>query len=398
MTRWAILTGEYPPQPGGVSDYTRLVARGLADAGDCVRVYAPGYSGTSAYDQTVLVHRLSRHFGPGALAALDTLLRQRPLPDRILVQYVPQAFGWKGMNLPFAAWLAVRANRIAPVWVMFHEVATPLIWRPARRAFLAGVTRVMARLAAGAADRVFVSTPAWDAMLYRFCPHVKRPEWAPVPSNIGTASRQKVTPITDWFAELRGRHLIGHFGTYGSLIVEWLKPALVRILEAHPEHVAILLGDKGDVFRADLLKQRPDLAGRLFATGRLDGDKLADTIVECDLFVQPYPDGVSTRRGSAMGVLALGVPMVTNRGAATETIWTTGCVAISDDGTPAAVAAKAEELLLASRTQRAELGRRGLKLYRDVFAIEHTIAKLRGERRSTQRGFVGETHQLAADD
>jgi glycosyltransferase involved in cell wall biosynthesis len=391
MTRWAILTGEYPPQPGGVSDYTRLVARGLAHAGDCVRVYAPSYSRTGADDQTVMVHRLPGHFGPRALAVLDALLRQRPQPDRIFVQYVPQAFGWKGMNLPFAAWLAVRASRIAPVWVMFHEVATPFVWRPARHALLAGVTRVMARLIAGAADRVFVSTPAWDTVLYRFCPQVKQPEWAPVPSNIGTAPRQNATPITDRFPELRGRQLIGHFGTYGSLIVECLKPALVRILEAHPEHVAILLGDKGDIFRADFLKQRPEFAGRLLATGRLDAEKLADTIVECDLFVQPYPDGVSTRRTSAMGVLALGVPMVTNRGAATETIWTTGCVAITDDGTPAAVAARAEELLLASRTRRAELGRRGLQLYRDMFAVEHTIAKLRSEWRSTQRDFVGDS-------
>ncbi len=27
---WHIVTGEYPPQPGGVSDYTEAVARGLA--------------------------------------------------------------------------------------------------------------------------------------------------------------------------------------------------------------------------------------------------------------------------------------------------------------------------------------------------------------------------------
>ena len=33
MTTWAILTGEYPPQPGGVSDYTLQVCRGLAAAG-----------------------------------------------------------------------------------------------------------------------------------------------------------------------------------------------------------------------------------------------------------------------------------------------------------------------------------------------------------------------------
>ena len=42
--RWAVLTGEYPPQSGGVSDYTRLVAKGLAAAGDQVVVYAPPQS------------------------------------------------------------------------------------------------------------------------------------------------------------------------------------------------------------------------------------------------------------------------------------------------------------------------------------------------------------------
>jgi hypothetical protein len=41
LTRWSILTGEYPPQPGGVSDYTRLVAQGLAALGDEMAMYAP---------------------------------------------------------------------------------------------------------------------------------------------------------------------------------------------------------------------------------------------------------------------------------------------------------------------------------------------------------------------
>ena len=39
--QWHILTGEYPPQPGGVSDYSRMVAHGLAAAGDEVVVWAP---------------------------------------------------------------------------------------------------------------------------------------------------------------------------------------------------------------------------------------------------------------------------------------------------------------------------------------------------------------------
>jgi hypothetical protein len=40
---WHILTGEYPPQPGGVSDYTRQLARALVDAGDSVEVWAPHF-------------------------------------------------------------------------------------------------------------------------------------------------------------------------------------------------------------------------------------------------------------------------------------------------------------------------------------------------------------------
>ena len=41
---WHMITGEYPPQAGGVSDYSRVVARGLVAAGDAVHVYATGIS------------------------------------------------------------------------------------------------------------------------------------------------------------------------------------------------------------------------------------------------------------------------------------------------------------------------------------------------------------------
>jgi hypothetical protein len=38
---WAIVTGEYPPQTGGVSDYTPQVALALANLGDPVHIFAP---------------------------------------------------------------------------------------------------------------------------------------------------------------------------------------------------------------------------------------------------------------------------------------------------------------------------------------------------------------------
>src|SRR5262249_14239086 len=89
-TRWAILTGESPAQPGGVADYTALVARGLADAGDGVTVYAPRLSHGKEHEAPgVSVVRLPDHFGPRGLLALDAALARRPRPDRILIQYVP---------------------------------------------------------------------------------------------------------------------------------------------------------------------------------------------------------------------------------------------------------------------------------------------------------------------
>ena len=164
VTRWAILTGEYPPQSGGVSDYTRLVAEGLAAVGDEVAVYAPPQGlGPDSAPPGVRVRRLPDRFGLRGLRWLDRELA-RDRPDRILVQYVPHAFGLKAMNLPFAAWVAARARRVAPIWVMFHEVAFPFVRRPLRHNLLAVVNRVMARAVAGAADRVLVSIPSWGQL------------------------------------------------------------------------------------------------------------------------------------------------------------------------------------------------------------------------------------------
>ena len=80
MFRWHILTGEYPPQPGGVSDYTRLVARSLAEAGDEVHVYAPESAETPA-DCGVHLHHLSGQYGAKALAELDGALPTLVVPS-----------------------------------------------------------------------------------------------------------------------------------------------------------------------------------------------------------------------------------------------------------------------------------------------------------------------------
>jgi glycosyltransferase involved in cell wall biosynthesis len=375
VIRWAVLTGEYPPEAGGVADYTRLVARGLADAGDAVHVYAPH---RPAADPGIETHGLPDHYGPRSLADLERALTARP-PHRILVQYVPHAFGYKAMNLPFAAWLALRAKRIAPLWVMFHEVAFPFSWRPAKYMLLAGVHRLMARLLVSAAQRIFVATPAWEMLVRRCAPRCTSIEWLPVPSNIPVYHNPSIT------AALRLRYapphnpLVGHFGTYGPTISRLLIPTLQQIARQRTDVHFLLLGRRAAEFCQQLLPAEPMLAGRLHVLAETSDEAVSLHLQICDLLLQPYPDGVTSRRTTVMAGLAHGVPIVSNRGTLSEGFWTDEVVAVASSPDPEALADRVMALLDDS-ARRYALGQRGAELYRHRFALEHTIARLREPR------------------
>src|ERR1700733_6107701 len=102
-TPWHIITGEYDPAPGGVADYTRSIAAALARRGDEVHVWSPPPPGGSplAADPGVVLHPLPGGFGGPGLARLSAQFRALPPPRRVLVQYVPQAFGFRGTNVAF---------------------------------------------------------------------------------------------------------------------------------------------------------------------------------------------------------------------------------------------------------------------------------------------------------
>ena len=112
---WGIVTGEYPPQRGGVGDYSALIANRLASMGEGVSVWAPRVRRAPGVDVegNVAVHRLRDGFGVRSLATLGKEIDRHGAPRVWLVQYVPQAFGYRGMNLAFCVWLARRRE---PVW------------------------------------------------------------------------------------------------------------------------------------------------------------------------------------------------------------------------------------------------------------------------------------------
>jgi glycosyltransferase involved in cell wall biosynthesis len=376
LSCWHIITGEYPPQPGGVSDYTALVARSLAATGDRVHVHAPRSLRAAAAEDSITVHALPGHFGPQALAELDAVLARLPPRSRVLVQYVPHMYGWKAMNVGFCLWLLLR-RQLAP-WVMFHEVTFPCRrGQRFRHNVLGAVNHVMAAMVAHAATRIFFSTPAWGCLLRRLAPGRRPMHWLPVPSNIPTRVGEAGPAALR--AELGAgpeRLVVGHFGTFGGMNADMLATALPPLL-APGDRAALLIGRGSVAFAQRLTQAHPWLAQRLRARGESTGQEVATALAACDLLVQPYPDGVSTRRGSLMAGLALGVPLLTTAGFATEPIWAEEeLVALAPAGDAGALVHTAERLLGDPRGRR-QLGLRGSAGYACHFSIEHTVRILR---------------------
>jgi len=366
--RWTILSGELPPHCGGVGDYTSQIAAALATAGDDVVVCVPGSFGAPEPIPRVELVVLPDRFGRHSRAVLDRIQQERRA--RLLVQYVPNAFGARGSNLAFCRWLGQRRDVGDSVAVMFHEPYFYFGWRAPRRNALALVQRAMAALLLRAADEVYVSTSAWNRYLTPFAPwSAPRPITAPIPSTI---------PVRAKLLTRRPTKVVGHFGSYGADIAPLLRDTLVRLLESDREVSVLCMGRGSEEFVREL-SSNGVLSSRLRSTGYVSRGDVASAIAACDLMLQPYPDGVTTRRTTVMAGLANARPVLTTTGALTEAVWhTTRAVAV--EPVDAEALAEAAGALLRNPTRLADLATRGEAAYRAHFAIEHTIAQLRRSR------------------
>jgi glycosyltransferase involved in cell wall biosynthesis len=377
--KWLILTGEYPPDPGGVSDYTRLVAEALAGEGDVVEVWAPLTQRVESTTSAVKVHRLPDHFGWRSLSILSRVFGELSLEDRVLVQYVPQSFGCKGMNLLFCLWLWLQRRRCR-ITVMFHEVATPwqkvFGWREVAENILAATTRLMAMLVSRSACRLYVSIPSWEKIL-RPIAGDRRIQWLPIPSTIETTiDNGRIAGLHEQLlGPTRTKYLVGHFGTFRGHTSQALQIIVPKLLGEQTDLSILLVGRGSKEFAAALQREHPAHSNRLLAMGALPSTDAAYHLAACDLLFQPYVDGISSRRTSAMAGLALGLPIVTTFGFLSEPIWKESrAVRLVNSLSETADEVNA---LLDEPESRKDIGAAGQKLYREWFHITHTVEKLR---------------------
>ncbi|MDZ4685106.1 MAG: glycosyltransferase [Planctomycetaceae bacterium] len=363
---WHLITGEYPPGPGGVSDYTGLVAAGLAQRGCQVEVWCPVLAGATSSVDGVTVHPLPHGFQMSGLWPLGRDLGRFPSPRMLLVQYVYNAYGCLGMNVPFCAWLVWRR-----VWhgddvrVMFHEPFYSFGRQRLRRNVLALVTHVMAGLLLIAGRTIYISVPAWEPLLRPWNLLRRRMTWLPIPTTIPAAP-----PVE---TEADGPLVVGHFGTYGEQMRPGLLKLFTALLSQRSDIQFKLLGGGGKAFAAELGALVPAHAGRISAFDRLPDDVVAQEIRTCDVMLQYYPDGVSSRRTSVMACLANGVPVVTTTGWLSEPDWAESqAVSLAPADDVAAIVTTVARLL-DDPAERVRLAVTGYEFYHEQFSLDRTF-------------------------
>ncbi|HET7189597.1 MAG TPA: glycosyltransferase family 4 protein, partial [Gemmatimonadaceae bacterium] len=366
-TTWHLLTGEYPPASGGVGDYTAALASELARRGHAVHVWSPSVPPDTP-DGEVHFHALPDRFGSRSRRALQSIWGSSP--GIVLLQYVPNALGAGGLNLPFCRWLQRAAGR-SDVRVMFHEPYFYFSWNPAGNV-RAIVQRLMAGMLVGASRTVYVSTETWR----RYLPQSSRLTVLPVPSTIPRGcDADAAARFRARIAPAPGAAVVGHFGTYGDHVGGALEPVVPLVLDRSSAQF-VCIGRGGDRFAAALRARHPAFAGRIHHTGALASSDVAAAIRACDVMLQPYPDGITTRRTSVMAALTNGVATVSTDGALTEAVWrSSGAVALAPANDARAIATTAIGLL-GDSTARAELAAAGRRAYDAHFAIENSVDTL----------------------
>jgi glycosyltransferase involved in cell wall biosynthesis len=160
-------------------------------------------------------------------------------------------------------------------------------------------------------------------------------------------------------------------------MLDAIVPAMLR---ANPAIDMLFAGSGSNDYRDDFARRHPDLDGRTFATGTLDETALAAHVAACDILVQPYPDGISSRRTSAMAGLRLGVPLVTTSGYLTEPFWIEARAVRIHDVRRLTDLANDAGALLRDPAARARLASAGRDLYARQFDITLAVGALTGSR------------------
>jgi glycosyltransferase involved in cell wall biosynthesis len=277
----------------GIRDHTELLRTHLAGSGIEVDVHV-------------------RRAGGGWVATRAGLSTAERTPtlgdyDAVVLQYNPFLYGRWGV----APWLPVLLGRARmahtrPVTaVIVHEPFVPMT--DAKSVLMGAWQRAQLRALALSANVVLCSTEAWVSLLDGWRPR-RRVSHLPVPSNLPDMRACRAD----------ARRAIGAgdgdlvLATFGTDHPSHLQDPVERALQA------VAPVGSGRVILIELGARTPRSIGgaptMVRSPGYQTAGELARELSAADIFLAPFIDGVSTRRGTMRAALQHGLPIVGTRG------------------------------------------------------------------------------------
>ncbi|MEX2146957.1 MAG: glycosyltransferase [Candidatus Rokuibacteriota bacterium] len=366
--RVVMVCPSYPPQPVtcGVGDYTRCLATELARQGATVSIVTSGEWRGQPSSSRITVLPL---FAPDA-----AWWRVMPA-DVVHVQYAPDLYPRRAE----VALLPVRARLrgAPPLVVTFHTLLDGTTAGRALALWLLSASAATISANDEVTGMVRRRLPAWLA---------GRLTEIPIGSNIAPAPAADRAAVLLRLSLPVDTQLIAHFGlVYPGKGLETLLDALRQVRRRHPRAQLVIVGDtrpEDCAYRAGLQAraERMGLRGAVAWTGRVADADASGVLGAADLFVAPFDEGASIRRGSLMAGLAHGCAVVSTR-PARPSGWLR-------DGDALALVAPRDAAALAERmiapAERARLGA-GARALAGRFAWPDIAARTRAVYESVRR-------------
>jgi len=290
-----LVSGEFPPMPGGVGDFTRILGERLLEQGQEPHVLSrPGSTSDSLPVSAV------SGWGPGCIPAIRAWIRRNRIAI-VNLQYQTAAYGMS----PFIHFLP-RALSV-PVVTTFHDLRYPYLF-PKAGPLRDWIVMHLARSSAGVITTNHEDDRRMQALSHRRI----IPIGSSVPSltdgrNDAAEWRRRACPDDDAF-------LIGHFGFLKAVKgLDYLIDAMANLRAAGCKLRLLLIGGRSNTVdksedaaylrRLESRIQQQGLQDLVAWTGFLPDHEVAACFQAVDLMALPFTDGASFRRSSLIAAL-----------------------------------------------------------------------------------------------
>lgn len=305
-----LISGEFPPMPGGVGDFTRILAEHIQEQGHDVYVL----SRAGSADDSLPVSTVGG-WGAGCLRQIRGWARRHGV-DLVNLQYQTAAFDMT----PFIHFTPDLIG--APVVTTFHDLRYPYLFPKA------GPLRDWIVMRLARASRGVIATNREDEIKLQSMSHC---QMIPIGSSIKRRafSASEQADCRRHFAADDDCLLLGHFGFVQAIKgADYLIDALAGLRNSGKQVRLVFIGERSNtvddgadaryLLALDERIRQRDLQNAVHWTGFLPDDEVSAWLSAVDLMVLPYVDGASCRRSSLIAALHQGCAIITTEPALEE--------------------------------------------------------------------------------